>query len=189
MAATIAEPRLAAAVDVDDRQPPVAEPGPVDVHLALVVGAAMHEPAEHALGLARDVRAVDGRDAAHQRATPQAPAAPAAAPRARQCSPRGGRSGRGGAAEWPPRRAPPDRLALQPPGRAADPPVGGSGSHPWGELLGAGAAARHAGRVLEMRDNAVFFPDACISELTRLTRPASPCASPAGRERVADLAG
>ena len=29
-------------------------------------------------------------------------------------------------------------------GRPRDPPVGGSASHPWGELVGIGVAARHA---------------------------------------------
>ncbi len=61
--------RLMAAVDIDDRQAPVAEPRAVDADLALVVGPAMQEPVEHAPGLARGVHAVDRRDAAHQAPT------------------------------------------------------------------------------------------------------------------------
>jgi len=59
--------RLAPAADVDDRQPPVPEPGAFDVHSALVVGSAMHETPEHPLGLTRGLRTVDGGDAAHLR--------------------------------------------------------------------------------------------------------------------------
>jgi hypothetical protein len=58
--------RLVAAVDVDDRQAPVAEPGPVDVHGPFVVGPAMRQQVEHATCVGGRVPAVDGSDSAHQ---------------------------------------------------------------------------------------------------------------------------
>jgi hypothetical protein len=58
--------RLVSAVDVADRQPPVPEPRAVDANLALVVGSAVREAAEHALRRAGRALAVDGGDPAHQ---------------------------------------------------------------------------------------------------------------------------
>ncbi|MBA2419820.1 MAG: recombinase family protein [Thermoleophilaceae bacterium] len=45
--------RLAAALDVHDRQPPVAQPAAFDPHLAAVVGPAVLEAVEHAPALVR----------------------------------------------------------------------------------------------------------------------------------------
>ena len=58
---------LVAAGDVDDREPAVAEPGPVELGFALVVGAAMGQPFEHPAPGLRVRRAVLGSDSTHPR--------------------------------------------------------------------------------------------------------------------------
>ena len=60
---------LRAALDVDDRQPPVAEPAPVDLDRAAVVGAAVGDALEHPLELGGVRGSVFGDDPAHVSAT------------------------------------------------------------------------------------------------------------------------
>ena len=61
----VVDERLVAAVDVDDRQPPVPEPARPTPNAAVVIGSAVRKPLEHPLEFGRVGGAVLGDDPAH----------------------------------------------------------------------------------------------------------------------------